>query len=118
MKIVLDEGVPEGLAAFLHEHDVHSVGSLGRKGTKKGRLLQLVESVLANAFITADKNLEKQQDLIGRPFATLLLSTNYWPAMKDHVGTIREALHDAEPGVVKAVHCGTFVPRRFRNRQP
>lgn len=82
---------------------MHSVGSPGRKGTKNGKLLVLVESVLASAFITADKNLEKQQDLIGRPFATLLLSTDYWPAMEDRIEVIRNALLDAQPGIVKVV---------------
>ena len=116
MKIVLDEGIPEGLAEYLSGHDVHSVGSLGWKGTKNGNLLKLIESVFAEAFVTADKSLEKQQILAGRPFATFVLSTNSWPVIQEHTLVIADALSGAKPGVVSKIHCGTFVPRRFRER--
>ncbi|MGI4828810.1 MAG: hypothetical protein ACRYFU_11565 [Janthinobacterium lividum] len=114
MKIVLDEGVPEPLIGYLPEHEVDSVGSLGWKGTKNGKLLKLIESIQAEAFITADKNLEKQQNLLNRPFATLLLSTNAWPLIRGHVEAIRLALQGPEGGVISLVDCGTFVPKRFR----
>ena len=118
MKIVLDEGVPEGLCKYLPEHDVQTVRSLGWKGIQNGRLLTLVESVETETFITADKNLQRQQNLRGRPFATLLLSTNYWPEIEIRVEAVRSALKDAVRGEVKSVDCGTFVPKRFRNPVP
>ena len=114
MKVVLDEGVPEPLKQYLLEHEVHSVVSLGWKGTKNGKLLSLVESIQADAFITADKNLEKQQNLLDRPFATLLISTNAWPLIRGHVEAIRSALKETESGRITPVDCGTFVPKRFR----
>ena len=115
MKVILDEGVPEGLSAYLAGHDVHSVRSLGWKGTKNGRLIALVESVQTDAFITADKSIERQQNFRGRPFATLVLSTNSWPLIQEHAAQITSALDDAEPGTVKHVECGRFTPSRFRN---
>ena len=114
MKIVLDEGVPEPLAGYLIEHEVHSVGSLGWKGTTNGKLLNLIESVAANVFITADKNIQRQQDLGGKPFGTLLLSTNSWPLIRQHIHAIHAALDDSEPNTVRTVDCGSFIPARFR----
>ena len=77
-------------------------------------MLSLVESIQAEAFITADKNLEKQQNLLDRPFATLLLSANAWPLIRGHVEAIRSALEGTEAGAITPVDCGTFVPKRFR----
>jgi hypothetical protein len=45
LKIVLDEGVPEGLVNYLPEYEVHRVHPLDWKGTVNGRLLKLIESV-------------------------------------------------------------------------
>jgi len=118
LKIVLDEGVPENLAKYLPEHEVHSVRSLGWKGTVNGRLLTLIESVQPDTFITGDKNMEKQNNLLGRPFATLLLSTNYWPAIELKIEAVRGALEYVTPGEIKRVDCGRFIARRFRKQEP
>ncbi len=118
MKVFLDEGVPEPLERLLSDHEVSSVGSLGLKGTKNGKLLAIVENLPADAFITADKSMQKQQNLLGRPFATLLLSTNSWPLIRDHIADIRQVLETAPRAEVTPVDCGVFVPRRFRKPQP
>ena len=117
LKMVLDEDVPKGLSEHLPGHDVHSVGSLGWKGTKNGSLLKLVESVSAEAFITADKSLEKQQVLAARPFRILMLSTNSWPLIQGHTVVIAKALEEAQLGTITKIDCGTFVPRRFRKAE-
>ena len=117
MKVVLDEGVPEDLAFHLPGHQTHTVGKLGWKGTTNGHLLKLVESINTEAFVTADKNLQRQQVLANRPFAVLLLSTNNWPAIEQHVSAIAAALQQCRPGVVLPVECGRFIPKRLRKQQ-
>ena len=118
MKIVLDEGVPEGLGKLLPEHEVHSVDSLGWKSVVNGKLLKLVETVEPDAFITGDKNMERQQNLRNRPYAVLLLSTNYWPEVRRNADAVRAALSEAQPGNVIPVDVGRFVPTRHRTPQP
>ncbi len=76
MKVVLDESALEGLGDCLPVHDVHTSSYLGWKGIKNGKLLKLVESIGSEAFITSDKSMETQQVFQGRPFRTLMLSTN------------------------------------------
>jgi hypothetical protein len=112
VKIVLDEGVPEPLAQNLSGHDVHTVRQLGFRGVKNGRLLELVASLGAEVFITCDKAMKTQQSLSNRPFAVLLPSTNYWPAMREHTAVVAAVLNGVEPGTVINVDCGTFTPRQ------
>ena len=63
MKVALDEGVPEQIAPWLVGHDVRSVGQLGLKGTKNGKLLDAFEARGFEAAISNDKNLEFDQNL-------------------------------------------------------
>ena len=114
MKGVLDEGVPEAVEEYLPGHEVLTVKREGLRGTKNGKLLDLIEARDFEAFITADKRMEREQNLSRRPFRILLLSTNHWPTMEPHVDKIAAALDEAQPGVVYKVDCGVFVPRRFR----
>ncbi|HEX4232389.1 MAG TPA: hypothetical protein VHZ07_27230 [Bryobacteraceae bacterium] len=114
MKILFDEGVPKPLASALHGHDVSTVVGLGWGGVKNGKLLTLIEGAGFGAFITCDKNMEKQQPPHRRFFAILVLSTNHWPAMRPLVQAVAKALSSVQPGTVIKVECGTFVPDRFR----
>jgi hypothetical protein len=114
LKVILDESAPEGLGECLPGHDVHSATALGWKGIKNGKLLKLLESIGTEAFITSDKSMEKQQVFQGRPFRTLILSTNSGPLIQDHILDIAQAPETAEIGVVTTVECGRFVPSKFR----
>lgn len=82
MRVILDEGVPEPLARHLPAHEVSSVGRLKWKGTRNGRLLAAVQERGFEAFLTNDKRMEYEQNLAGRPFCVLSLSTNHWPTME------------------------------------
>ena len=63
MKVFLDEGVPERLGWNLRGHEMESVGSLGWKGTRNGKLLAAVEAAGFHVMITNDKNPSAQQKL-------------------------------------------------------
>jgi hypothetical protein len=115
-RVILDEGVPRQVGDHLPGYAVSTVPGEGWGSVKNGKLLALIEEAGFDAFITADKNLEDQQDLRGRPFAILVLSTNHWPSMKTHVERISSALDRWEAGTIVKVDCGSFVPRRLRNR--
>jgi hypothetical protein len=114
LKTFLDEGVPEGLEQYLAGHEVSTVKREGWNSIKNGTLLDLIEKSGFEAFITNDKRMEREQQLKGRLFATLVLSTNHWPTMEPNVDRIAQAVDDCKPGSVILVECGRFVPSRFR----
>jgi len=117
-RIILDEGVPRQVGDHLPRHSVTTVPIEGWASVKNGKLLALIGQAGFSACISADKNLENQQSLHGRPFATLLLSTNHWPSIRQNVGKIAEALDACQPGSVTNVDCEKFVPRRPKKPSP
>jgi predicted nuclease of predicted toxin-antitoxin system len=63
MKLLLDEQVPWQLAAsFPAEFEIQTVQQMGWAGTKNGQLLRLASEHKFVALITADKNMEYQQN--------------------------------------------------------
>jgi hypothetical protein len=116
VKVFLDEGVPERLGWNLPGHEVESVGSLGWKGTRNGKLLAAVDAAGFNVMITNDKNLSAQQKLLIRPFAVLVLSATNWPVIRPYVAAIAQAVDDCKPGTVVTVECGRFVPSKFQRK--
>src|SRR5271169_1182914 len=82
-----------------------------RVGIKNGVFLKLIERERFNVFLTGDKNMEKQQRLEGRPFAVLIMSAINWPVIRPHIDKISSALDEAQPGTVKRLDCGVFIPR-------
>jgi predicted nuclease of predicted toxin-antitoxin system len=73
MRLLLDESLPRGLKSFLVGHDVSTVQEMGWAGTSNGKLLQLAQAEF-EVFITADQNLQYQQNLAGFDIAVLILA--------------------------------------------
>jgi hypothetical protein len=73
VRILLDESLPRPLARLLPEHEVRSVAAMGWRGIRNSELLQLAAGEF-DAFLTADQNLEHQQNLSALPIAAL-----FWP---------------------------------------
>jgi predicted nuclease of predicted toxin-antitoxin system len=72
MRILLDESLPKDLAALIVGHDVVTVRDAGWSSIKNGRLLALAAPRF-DVFVTADKNLEFQQNLAALPIAVVVL---------------------------------------------
>jgi hypothetical protein len=62
MQVLLDECLPRKLKYALTGIAVRTVPEMGWAGTKNGALLQLAETSF-DVFITADQNVEYQQNL-------------------------------------------------------
>jgi hypothetical protein len=114
LKVALDEGVPERLAKYLPGHDVQTVRQLRLKGVKNGKLLAAIEAMAFEAFITNDKRMEAEGQLLRRSFGILIPSATNWPFILPNVGKIAAALDHCQTGKVMKVDCGRFVPRKFR----
>ena len=81
-------------------------------GIKNGVLLQLIEQHRFDVFLTGDKNMPNQQQLVGRPFAVLIMSAINWPIVKPHLAKILATIDAATPGSVHTIECGTFTRKR------
>jgi len=63
VRVLLDEQLPRHLARDLTGHQVHTVQQEGWAGLKNGELLQRAADSGFDVFVTADQNLEFQQNL-------------------------------------------------------
>jgi hypothetical protein len=65
LRILLDECLPKDLKGELPGHDATTVGDMGWRGIQNGHLLKLAEQEF-DLFLTADRNIEHQQNLAKR----------------------------------------------------
>lgn len=72
MRILLDESLPRRLKNELPGHDVSTVVECGWSGVKNGKLLALASSDFS-VFLTADQNLQFQQNLATLPISVIVL---------------------------------------------
>ena len=72
MRILLDESLPRPLARLLLGHEVRTVDEMGWSGTRNGPLLALAAADF-DVLLTADQNLEHQQNLRALPVAVAVL---------------------------------------------
>ena len=63
MRILLDEQLPRQLIPYLKGHDAFTVRQQGWDGLKNGALLKEAATAGFEVFLTADQNLEIQQNL-------------------------------------------------------
>jgi len=72
MRILLDESLPQELQDELPDHSVTTVRESGWSGLKNGDLLRHAADRF-DVFVTADQNLQFQQNLSKLPIAVLVL---------------------------------------------
>jgi hypothetical protein len=72
MRILLDESLPSELKAELSGHDVQTVQEARWSGLSNGELLARAAPKF-DVFVTADQNLQYQQDLSTLPVAVVVL---------------------------------------------
>jgi len=63
MRVLLDEQLPRQLAPLLVGHEVRTVQQMGWAGLTNGELLKKAVAARFQVFLTADRNLEFQQNL-------------------------------------------------------
>ena len=105
MKLLLDEQVPRQLAAlFPAEFEVQTVQQMGWAGTKNGQLLQLAFEHKFVALVTADKNMEYQQNHADLPVMVIVLiaNGNRLQELEPLVPSILNVLnHNSEAGIYR-----------------
>ena len=73
MRILLDESLPRRLRNIFAGHEVATVVEVGWFGVKNGELLELLAATRFDVFVTADQNLQFQQNLSALPIAVAVL---------------------------------------------
>ena len=107
MKIILDESAPQKLRLLIDSrHFVVTTWFQGWSGLKNGALLAAAEADGFDLFITADQELSYQQNLTGRRMAILVLSTNNWGVVKQHIDRITLAIDASAPGGYEFLEIG------------
>ncbi len=101
MRILLDESLPGDLKGLLGDHEAQTVALAGWSGVKNGKLLSLAATAY-DVFLTADRNIEFQQNL-----STLPVSIMVMVLMNNRIETIVKLL----PEVLAALE--HIEPRTF-----
>ena len=98
MRILRDESLPIELRDELPEHAVRSVREMGWSGLKNGELLGRAAGQF-DVFVTADQNLQYQQNLQILPIAVAVLvaKSNRIQSLRPLVPDLLSALTSLEP---------------------
>lgn len=104
MLVLFDHSVPAPLSPYLIGHMVTEARTRGWDTLSNGDLLAEAERAGFDVFLTADKNIQYQQNLAGRRIAVVVLSTPQWPLVRLHTEKIAAAVNAAMPGGYVEVH--------------
>lgn len=98
MRILLDESLPIELRDELPRHDVRSVQEMGWSALKNGELLRRAVAEF-DVFLTADQNLQYQQNIKTLPIAVAVLvaRSNRIQSLKPLVPSLLSALDSIKP---------------------
>jgi predicted nuclease of predicted toxin-antitoxin system len=82
MRILLDHNVPIGVRFFFVGHEVVAAHEMGWEAVSNGELLAAAEAENFEVLLTADRNIEYQQDMAGRRIRLAVLWTNRWTVLR------------------------------------
>ena len=104
MRLLLDESLPRPLADLLIGHDVRTVTQMGWTSLSNGALLRQA-APLFDALLTADQNIEFQQNLKTLPLAVVVLiaDSNRLESLEPLLPDILEVLETLQPNVLVRV---------------
>lgn len=101
-RIILDEGVPKGLATRLRKHGIDAIAFPNSwKQLSNGMLLNEIERQGFEVLITNDKQMQFQQNITTRKLAVVVLPTN----LRIEVFKLIDEVVDA----VRRVEAGSFL---------
>ena len=108
MRILLDEQLPRQLARHLRGHQSRSVQQQGWAGLGNGDLLRRAAAGRFDVFVTADQNLQFQQNLTGSPLGVVVLvaQSNALEDLLPLVPSLLAAIPDLRSGEVRRIGAG------------
>lgn len=104
MKVLLDECVDWRLARDIASHDVKTARQMGWTTIKNGELLALAGGQF-DVFVTVDRNLSFQQNLVSYPIAVIVLraKTNRLADLKPLAPKLVAAIESARQGILQFI---------------
>jgi hypothetical protein len=104
VRVLLDESVPRPLAQLLVSHEVRTVTQLRWTGIKNGELLSRAAESF-DVVLTADQNIEFQQNLSKLPIAVVVLiaKTNRIESLEPLVPEVLAVLEVLQPKTLHRV---------------
>lgn len=105
MLVLLDESLPVQLAFELSEFEVRTVRQQHWTGLSNGELLRKAESEGFRVFVTADQNLQYQQNLSksGLGVVVVAAASNRMQDLKPLVSKIKDGIRTVKQDEVKHV---------------
>jgi hypothetical protein len=104
VKVLFDQGTPAPLRKALTGHDVQTAYELGWSGLRNGELISAAEAAGFEVFVTTDRNLMYQQNLVGRKLSFVVLLTTSWPRIQKSLDAVVSAVDSATPAGYAEVH--------------
>ncbi len=98
MLVLLDNNAPRGLVRALVGHTVTEARERGWAELRNGELLSAAEDAGFDVFVTADKNIQYQQNLRDRKIAIVVLTKLRWRLVRDRLPEIAAAVDAAGVG--------------------
>ena len=104
MRILLDESLPRHLTAEFPAHEVHAVRQMGWSSLKNGDPLERASGRF-DALLTADQNLEHQQNLARFNIAVVVLVAvnNRLESLRPLVPSVEKLLKELKAGTLRRV---------------
>ncbi len=103
MRILFDHNVPRQLRNHLSGHEIDTAGDRGWAGLGNGALLDRAEEAGYEVVITADKNMQYQQNMGRWDLVLIVLGANRWPLIEPRIEDVRAALGGIQPGELREV---------------
>ena len=105
MRVLLDEQLPRRLSRRLPGHSVRTVQQQGWAGLKNGDLLSRASASGFDVFITADQNLQFQQNLAGAHLGVigLVAQTNKLDDLLPLVPEVLSQMGNVKPGEIRRI---------------
>ncbi len=98
MLVLLDNGVPRGIAPYLRGHTVTECRDRGWDTLSNGELLFAAETAGFEVLVTTDQNIRYQQNLERRQLALVVLGKARWRIVRNSIAQICAAVDAAKPG--------------------
>jgi hypothetical protein len=105
VRILLDESLPRQLAHELAGHTVSTVSQKKWTGMKNGELLKQAKNEGFDVFVTADQNLQYQQNLARSGLGVIVVKAarNRMEDLQPLIPSILQAVSSVQPGEVVRV---------------
>jgi predicted nuclease of predicted toxin-antitoxin system len=103
--LLIDESLPKRLTRYLPEFEAWTVQQRRWSRTKDGALLRLAESAGFQVFLTADQNLQYQQNLAGSQIRIVVFAapSNRLEHIRPLLPRAIAALREMTPGEVRVI---------------